>query len=36
MELYHHPSIYLKAITPMMDIYNLEHRGGGSGGEKQE
>jgi hypothetical protein len=28
MELYHHPSKYLKAITYMMDIYNLEHRGG--------
>jgi transcriptional regulator with XRE-family HTH domain len=26
MELYHHPSKYLKAITHMMDIYNLEHR----------
>jgi transcriptional regulator with XRE-family HTH domain len=26
MELYHHPSKYLKAITDMMDIYNLEHR----------
>jgi transcriptional regulator with XRE-family HTH domain len=26
MELYHHPSKYLKAITYMMDIYNLEHR----------
>jgi hypothetical protein len=26
MELYQHPSKYLKAITPMMDIYNLEHR----------
>jgi hypothetical protein len=28
MELYHHSGIYLKAITPMLDIYNLEHRGG--------
>jgi hypothetical protein len=27
MELYQHPSKYLKAITYMMDIYNLEHRG---------
>ncbi|MGA9169328.1 MAG: hypothetical protein WBZ20_04190 [Nitrososphaeraceae archaeon] len=35
MEVYHHPSKYLKAITSMMDIYNLEHRGGGAGGEKQ-
>jgi hypothetical protein len=26
MERYHHPSKYLKAITHMMDIYNLEHR----------
>jgi CENP-B N-terminal DNA-binding domain len=34
MELYHHPSRYLKAITYMMDIYNLE-QGGGVGGEKQ-
>jgi hypothetical protein len=27
MELYQHPSKYLKAITYMMDIYNLEHGG---------
>ena len=33
MEVYHHPSKYLKAITSMMDIYNLEHRGG-VGGEQ--
>jgi hypothetical protein len=36
MELYHHSGIYLKAITHMMDIYNLEHRGGrGEGGEQE-
>ena len=29
MDLYHHPSKYLKAIIHMMDVYNLEHRGGG-------
>ena len=27
MELYYHPSKYLKANTCMMDIYNLEHGG---------
>jgi CENP-B N-terminal DNA-binding domain len=26
MEVYHHPSKYLKAISHMMDVYNLEHR----------
>jgi len=35
MEVYHHPSKYLKAISHMMDIYNLEHGGGrGAGGEQ--
>jgi hypothetical protein len=35
MEVYHHLSKYLKAITQMMDIYNLEHKGErGAGGEQ--
>ena len=36
MEVYHHPSKYLKAITCMMDIYNLEHRGGAVGENKDQ
>ena len=36
MELYHHPSKYRKAITYMMDIYNLEHRGEVVGGVGRE
>jgi len=35
MEVYHHPSKYLKAISHMVDIYNLEYGGGrGAGGEQ--
>ena len=35
MEVYHHASKYLKAISHMMDIYNPEHGGGrGAGGEQ--
>jgi hypothetical protein len=32
MDLYYHPSKYVEVIKRLMDIYDLEHRGGGERG----
>ena len=34
MDLYYHPSKYVEVIRRLMDIYDLEHRGGGERGSK--